>query len=235
MKNITLTSIIAISIAAPAFGAVGDLKINKNASSAPCTSATLDTPTGPAALEADWTANTITINWDAKNGTTLPSTQCTYDDTITLPATPTKAGYTFGGWAVKVSGGGQSGPAQCSLSGLDTSVFPDDYGHSGMTWYADFSYGRVAGEALCSSTETSFDELGTPDETANSGSYCWCRATSYTPTGSEACSVSSPVWVGCYSDFEDDSECADSCGFECSNCVSMEEGSYLIKLFGQSN
>ena len=113
MKKIALTSILTISIVAPAMGAVGDKTINAGANSAPCTSATLDTQTGPAALEADWTANTIRINWDAKNGTTITPTECTYDSTITLPATPSKTGYTFGGWTVK------AGLAQCDLSELD--------------------------------------------------------------------------------------------------------------------
>jgi len=181
MKGIALSSILAISIVAPAFGAVGDKTINAGASNVPCTSATLDTPTGPAALEADWTANTIKINWDAKNGTTIPQTQCVYDDTLNLPTTPTKTGYTFGGWTVKVvSGGGQSGPAQCSLSGLDPSIdgiahlsknFAGDYceyynsdideaiddcsdntfsGLSTGEWQTNFSYGSVKGTAYCS-------------------------------------------------------------------------------------
>jgi len=127
MNKIALTSLVVISIAAPAMGAVGDLKITKTASSAPCTNTTLDTPTGPAALEADWTANRITINWDAKNGTTITPTECTYDSTITLPTTPSKTGYTFGGWTVAVSGGGQNGGAQCSLSGLDTDTDGIDF------------------------------------------------------------------------------------------------------------
>ena len=179
MKGIALTSLLAISIAAPAMGAVGDLKITKTASSAPCTNTTLDTPTGPAALEADWSANTITINWDAKNGTTINPTQCTYDSTITLPTTPSKTGYTFGGWTVK------AGPAQCSLSGLNantdgidylTKSFAGDYcyyynddtgdeieedtgsacvnstfsGLSAGEWQVNFSYGSVKGTGYCS-------------------------------------------------------------------------------------
>jgi len=178
MNKLALTSLVAISIAAPAFAAVGDLKITKTASNVPCTDTTLDTPTGPAALEADWTANTITINWDAKNGTTIPAGECTYDDTITLPTTPSKTGYTFGGWTVK------AGPAQCSTTvststdGIDylSKNFAGDYcfyynsdtddeieedtgsacvnsifsGLSTGEWQTNFSYGSVKGIAKCS-------------------------------------------------------------------------------------
>jgi len=185
MKNLALTSLLAISIAAPAMGAVGDLKITKTASSAPCTDTTLDTPTGPAALEADWTANRITINWDAKNGTTIPAGECTYDSTITLPTTPSKTGYTFGGWTVK------AGPAQCSLSGLNSSTDgqlfkqksfdgtycsagdggPNDIfdcenstfdGLSAGEWQTNFSYGSVKGTAYCSakSGNTHYGQYG---------------------------------------------------------------------------
>jgi len=207
MKGIALTSLLAISIAAPAFAAVGDLKITKTASSAPCTDTTLDTPTGPAALEADWTANTITINWDAKNGTTIPSSDCTYDDTITLPATPSKTGYTFGGWTVK------AGPAQCSTT-VSTSTDGIDYlskspsgkycyyynedtgdeiqedtgsacvnsifsGLSTGEWQTNFSYGVVKGIAKCSA------------KSGNNSSSTWSNASSnWTATESELTSAS---------------------------------------------
>ena len=202
MKKIALTSLLTISIAAPAFGAVGDLKITKTASNVPCTDTTLDTPTGPAALEADWTANRITINWDAKNGTTIPAGECTYDSTITLPATPTKTGYTFGGWTVK------SGPAQCSTT-VSTSTngiyylsksFAGDWCYyynsdtddeiddcrdntfSGLStgeWQTNFSYGSVKGIAKCSA------------KSGNNSSSTWSNASSnWTATESELTSAS---------------------------------------------
>jgi len=241
MKNLALTSLLTISIAAPAFGAVGDKTINAGASSAPCTSATLDTPTGPAALEADWTANTIRINWDAKNGTTIPSSDCTYDDTITLPATPSKTGYTFGGWTVK------SGPAQCSLSGLDTSIEADDVGYlpnngessyntstygltENGTWGVTFSYGVVKGEALCSSTNGTYAQTGNPTTTGG-GQYCWCRATSYTANNADMCAVSAPAWVFS-SDLDDSGDCVEACAGDCVAYV-QANSDFREALFGQ--
>jgi len=244
MKNLALTSLLAISIAAPAFAAVGDLKITKTASNVPCTDTTLDTPTGPAALEADWTANTIRINWDAKNGTTIPAGECTYDSTITLPTTPTKTGYTFGGWTVK------TGPAQCSLSGLDTSINGGiSYGFlsndgtwsnntstysltENGTWGITFSYGVVKGEALCSSTNGTFKRTGDPTTTGG-GIYCWCRATSYTANNADMCVVSAPAWV--FGDARGGGDdCANVCANRCAGTV-QTNSSFRAVVFGQSN
>ncbi len=50
-----------------------------------------------ANVEADWSANTINIDWYSDD-TGVAHTTCTYDGTITLPTEPTKTGYTFGGW-----------------------------------------------------------------------------------------------------------------------------------------
>jgi len=257
MKKLALTSLLAISIAAPAFGAVGDKTINAGASSAPCTSATLDTPTGPAALEADWDANTITINWNAKNGTTINPTQCVYDDTLNLPATPSKTGYTFGGWTVAVSGGTPTPQQQNCFANL-SSVMDDDlsFGGSGgtlgqnATWWADLAdghyenisvdedmpvrdtvYGRVTGISKCSSTPRSAGNTGTPSD--ENGGYCWCQATTYTPNGGAACSVASPVWVA-VDPLDDSDGCAYACAGVCSDFVLGDSFTRAV-LFGQSN
>ena len=44
--------------------------------------------------------NSITLDWDPKNGGTHTENQCTYDGAVTLPTQPSKEGYTFGGWRV---------------------------------------------------------------------------------------------------------------------------------------
>ena len=71
---------------------------------------------GTIACVADITANNITLTWFndtvANNGTTItPSNSeaesCTYGGTITIPSNqPSKTGYTFSGWHVRTSGGG---------------------------------------------------------------------------------------------------------------------------------
>jgi len=239
MNKFALTSLLAISIAAPAFGAVGDKTINAGANSAPCTSATLDTPTGPAALEADWTANTIKINWDAKNGTTINPTQCVYDDTLNLPATPSKTGYTFGGWTVAVSGGNPIPQQQNCFANFPSILMDANLEFSPIgatdgqnaTWWTDLAtgyvdedtgeevadavYGRVTGISKCSSAGNGYDEgsPGTPSD--ENGQYCWCQVSTYTPTGGQQCTVSSPSWVltrytkGCANN------CARLCAVEC--------------------
>ena len=49
---------------------------------------------------ANWSANTYTITFDANGGTGVNATQqVTFDQSFTLP-TPTRTGYTFGGWYI---------------------------------------------------------------------------------------------------------------------------------------
>ena len=62
------------------------------------TGAASDTSTG---IKAQWTANTITLNWDENGGSAVANGTCTYDGTLTLPAAPTRAGYDFDGWKLK--------------------------------------------------------------------------------------------------------------------------------------
>ncbi len=77
---------------------------NITTSPADCNSATLNTDTGPATLNAQWEANKITISW-YKDGEKITNdanaaTTCTYDQTFTVPSAPTKTGYNFTGWKV---------------------------------------------------------------------------------------------------------------------------------------
>ena len=82
--------------------------IASNTSSAPCTNNTLETYSGNSNLAADWQPNTINLRWYNENEklTVQQSAQsCTYDGTLTIPSTPpTRTGYTFAGWAVRVPG-----------------------------------------------------------------------------------------------------------------------------------
>lgn len=49
-------------------------------------------------LYAKWTKNNYTITFDSKGGTTIPSVEYAYFDSIIAPAAPLKEGYTFAGW-----------------------------------------------------------------------------------------------------------------------------------------
>ena len=48
-------------------------------------------------LYAKWTANTYVVSYYSNGGTSYSNTTMTYDSSYTLP-TPTKTGYSFGGW-----------------------------------------------------------------------------------------------------------------------------------------
>lgn len=56
----------------------------------------------------DWTANEIGLTWKPGDGAALDQNdlggnECTYDGTIDVPGTPTKAGYDFQGWTTNSS------------------------------------------------------------------------------------------------------------------------------------
>ena len=82
--------------------------IASNTASAPCTNNTLETYSGNSNLSADWQPNTINLTWynEQEKLTVQQSAQsCVYDGTLSIPATqPTRVGYTFAGWKVRLPG-----------------------------------------------------------------------------------------------------------------------------------
>ena len=54
--------------------------------------------TGNMTLTAKWTANSYTITFDTNGGSEIASITRDYGTDITVPAAPTKTGYTFMGW-----------------------------------------------------------------------------------------------------------------------------------------
>ena len=262
MKNIFLTSAIIAVMSYPAIA----LDANNHIEPSPetdCVETTLGTATGPANLEADWTANTINLEWYNENTKlTVPTTSntCTYDGGITLPSTnPTKTGYTFRGWQVRET------IQQCSLSGLDPSIsgtydaqhvrWKPINGDSGRTmtkygwtenssdlnngeWAVTFSYGTVKGVALCSDTSNSSGgahaTAGTLEE-SETGHYCWCKATGIAEQGStEYCPVASSSWVSGY--IYGDASATSGCAYGCAaDCANGVRGDSGLrrKVFGQ--
>ncbi len=55
---------------------------------------------GNITCTAQWTQNSIALDWNPDNGGSHINTSCAYDGAITLPDEPSKAGYTFAGWQV---------------------------------------------------------------------------------------------------------------------------------------
>ena len=142
-----------------------------------CDNATLHTTTGPAALNARWTANTIILNWDAGNDATFTAPvqgnaaySCEYDGGITLPTAPTRSGYTFGGWAVRnifryldtsIDGehryarGWYNNQDLCHIDNADDNSYCSQSVMSDVAlneWKTEFSYGTVYGRASCQPT-----------------------------------------------------------------------------------
>ncbi|MFM5967622.1 MAG: InlB B-repeat-containing protein [Micrococcales bacterium] len=58
---------------------------------------------GDLTLYAQWTAAPNTVTYDSQGGSAVA--QASYATSITLPAAPTRAGYSFDGWFVAASGG----------------------------------------------------------------------------------------------------------------------------------
>ena len=89
---------------------------------------------GSTTLYAQWAANaTDTVTFNSEGGSAVGSLSGLDGTTITLPAAPTLAGYTFAGWFVAVSGGsalsrptprpGRPPYAQWAANATDTVTF----------------------------------------------------------------------------------------------------------------
>ena len=170
----TVCFAISLLISAPLFA----IDIPSSASTANCKYSPLQVYSGQSNLEANWEPNVIQITW--YNGDDqYASNSCTYGGNLTMPSNiPTREGYTFRGWRVRQSGGGQQAQ-QCSLSGLDTTIpgtweankcstgycfyHNEDTGYESTNcsdshitglnngeWEAGFSYGTVKGTSYCS-------------------------------------------------------------------------------------
>ena len=149
-----------------------------------CDNSVLNTTTGPASLEANYTANTIGTTWYS-DGVQLTvdnaATSCTYDTAMTLPTNPTKPGYEFNGWKIRiqfnipstdVSNNGNAYAAKRLNGGRDYTNGGDTAATYGITqpgeWGVSWSNGdKVTGVALCSQTSGTWATTGTPDETGS--------------------------------------------------------------------
>ncbi|MBQ3784914.1 MAG: InlB B-repeat-containing protein, partial [Alphaproteobacteria bacterium] len=110
-------------------------------------------------LQVDWQPNTIALHWyNGDTELTVPSASqsCTYDGTLTPPATiPTKTGYTFKGWRVKQGNSGGQQAQQCtfasSVCGLSSSQVSSLVGtnsgwisHDGQYTAGESQYGLIS-------------------------------------------------------------------------------------------
>ncbi len=143
-----------------------------------------------------------------------------------------------GSWAVEFSNGGIArGIASCnntSSNTYDTVIAQVYYGVGG-------SEGTMTGEQAWSeiwgSCNSDAIKPSSTFNTSSSGQYCWCKMTSWTPSGGSACNIASPSWV-----FEDEIRSTDDCAYDCadycathfSGLVSAGSTNFRRALFGVS-
>ena len=222
-----------------------------------CDNATLHTTTGPATLNARWTANTIILNWDAGNDATFTAPaqndaaySCEYDGGITLPTAPTRSGYTFGGWRVAQSQQQQ----QCSLSGVWTSGMANES--------INLDYEHVRWKQMGNNGSTMTDFFGEENSSdLNPGEWAvrftsgelkgraLCSSTNGTAgqlgapdeTGggrycwaagtsfNNQCSVTSPLWLS-FGHFDDAGDCTENCVLAALDLFFVDETSQFRSL-----
>ena len=132
-----------------------------------------------------------------------------------------------GTWAVKDTGGGiVKGIASCNSTMptiMDTIMTAMDNGTMSEEQAIAAVYGSCASDAI---------KPGNTFSSSSSGQYCWCKMSSYTPSGGSACNVASPSWV-----FVGGGESASDCAYYCaSDCASLVMGGpdFLRAVFGVS-
>ena len=119
-------------------------------------------------------AQTETTKWYI-DGNLYATTSCESGGDITMPEPPERFGSIFQGWM----------PAVYDMSTLDTSINFTTSGYDLYKTVSTFSYGKVYGEVLCSSTsEQAFNTTGDINTEPDSGGYCYCRVTEFIPTDS---------------------------------------------------
>ncbi|MCX6456266.1 MAG: InlB B-repeat-containing protein [Actinobacteria bacterium] len=66
---------------------------------------TPSTPYGAITIYAQWSANSNVVTYNSQSGSAVSNGSFTTGSTLTLPAAPTRLGYTFAGWFAAASGG----------------------------------------------------------------------------------------------------------------------------------
>jgi uncharacterized repeat protein (TIGR02543 family) len=70
---------------------------------------TFTPPDGNLVVHAQWTRDPFTVTYEEHGGTAVTDSEFVSGGTITLPARPTRAGYTFDGWFTAQTGGTKYG------------------------------------------------------------------------------------------------------------------------------
>jgi len=73
-------------------------------------------------IYAQWSGNSNALTFDTQGGSSVSASTFTTGGSITLPAAPTLAGFTFNGWYLATSGGSSIGAAGATYSPVATSA-----------------------------------------------------------------------------------------------------------------
>ena len=96
------------------------------------------------------------------------------------------------------------------------------------TWTSGTNQGTMTGIASCNTTSGSISPYSTSAantmNTSSTGQYCWCKPTTWTPSGGSATNLSA-AWV-----FYSDHATAGSCEFYCAfRCASFVQGNFAFR------
>ena len=196
-------------------------------------------------LTAQWTGNTISVNWydgeDELTGANVAGS-CTYGSTFNVPTPTSRTGYVFTGWKVMV-------PQTIDLTTVVPSGSATGYGYDigGGSYYISnscnvtaeeittfgkwamcFDSGSAIGESLCSSSTGTYGRIGTPNE-SSSGNECWCKITAFKPTSGTATAATTSYWVYLGNIAGDPYY---DCDFDCEGNCFMSGPGYKNALFG---
>ena len=137
-------------------------------------------------------------------------------------------GLTTGGWAVKdTSGGIIKGIASCNSTMstiMETTMTAMDNGTMTEEQAINTVWGTCNTDTVRPSNTFS---------SSSSGQYCWCKISSYTPSGGSACNVASPSWV-VGNAFGGTAPCAYNCARHCAAHV-LSHAVVRRAVFGVSN
>ena len=235
--KVLFTSIFALFLATSAW-ATGEMPNPAN-----CTESDLGASEGPLNIDLIWEPNTINTTWYSEGVQIQNAPQsCSYSSTMTLPTAPSRLGYAFAGWTLRVP--------QCALPTLDSVDTGTDYGYINgdspepyadnalaygltqpQTWGATFVPGNITGSAMCSAHignnhsyawgGTSSDwtaDTATLTGASGSATYCWCRADAFTPTNGSECEFAPQPWVFNHG-FNSTTDCSETCASECAQSL----------------
>ena len=169
------------------------------------------------------------LNGSAVNGLTYDDSDSTaygyYSHNGQWKENESTYGLTAGGWAVKYTSGGIiKGIASCNSTmptimetiwtALDNGTMTEEQARAA-------EYGSCASDAI---------KPGNTFSSSSGGQYCWCKMSSYTPSGGSVCNVASPSWVYGYS-YGSASNCENSCADECSQRIA-DNADFRRAVFG---